>query len=462
MLVLPLGDDHPSERRPYVNFALIAANILVYLLSLSANPEGLIRWMLVPADVHATDLVTSLFLHANLWHLGGNMLFLWIFGSNVEDRLGHLGYLAFYLASGVAAAAAHILGNLGSAVPTLGASGAISGVMGAYIVFFPNYRVKTFVWFFVILVRVFRIPALLWIGFWFLEQVLLNSLTGSAGGVAYLAHIGGFVFGAAIAGGIRFVSDRWPPARLRDRDSGESWTVRRPFAPLPEETGVEWMDEPGDGYSLLRLSDDPSDVPTIAKVVARASGEASEEIARRLEATRGMVVRAVSRETATRIQRDLHTQGIPSAIILHSRSNLPPPPTPVEGASWDDRALRLRLGDHIAQVPWTGPFLIVGARVEGRAHLDVFLSRRTCYRIADSGQVPLVEVDSSSRSEAPTDLSGFARAATHRAVGASLNAGVQAAAGGGGWGWLDFRSPNDYDDYIFWLFNLVLARSARA
>jgi membrane associated rhomboid family serine protease len=458
-MFLPLGDDNPTVRRPFVNYALLALNILVFLAMVISRDPGFIRWTMVPADVHWPTLFTSLFLHAGWAHLIGNMLFLYIFGDNVEDRLGHVGYIAFYLVCGLAANAAHLLTNPGSTLPTLGASGAISGVMGAYLAFFPHQRIKTLV-FLGYFVTYWQIPAFLWIGIWFGEQLLLGS-QGLAGGVAYGAHIGGFLAGATIGGLARLVLERLPYSRPSAMPAPTEPPQHRSFIPIPDDPGIEWMDDPGDGYSVLRLADDPPDVAAIAQVAAAATGEAPADVARRLEATRGMIARAIPREVAGRIQRELHALGIPSAIILHGRSNSPPRPVAVEGASWDSRAIRLRAGDQIVMVPWSAPFLYAGARAEGRAFIDLFLNRRSAYRIADARDVPLTEVNPASRSEFSTDLAGFARAALNRS-GAAVTDGVRALAAGSGGGRLDFKSASDYDDYIFWLYNLTLAQGARA
>src|SRR5262245_56264645 len=201
-MFIPIGDDNPTERKPFVNYALIAANGIFFALQMFSPAESTIRWMMVPAHLEWVTVITSMFLHADLFHLVFNMLFLWIFGDNIEDRLGHIGYLVFYFFCGIAAAAAHIAGDPTSDLPTLGASGAVSGVMGAYIVFFPRHYVKTFIWIF-IFARVVLIPAYIWLGIWFFQQVFFNLVTRrEESGVAYLAHIGGFAAGAAVAGAV--------------------------------------------------------------------------------------------------------------------------------------------------------------------------------------------------------------------------------------------------------------------
>jgi membrane associated rhomboid family serine protease len=206
-MFLPIGDENPRERTPYVNYALLALNIGAFLLFCFPEPREetvLAGYAMKPADLRWPTLFTNMFLHAGFMHLAGNMLFLWIFGDNVEDRLGHVGYAFFYFASGLAADFAHIATTAAPQMYTLGASGAISGVVGAYAVFFPRHRVKMLIWIF-IYVNVIPIPAFWWIGIWFLEQVFFA--TQGVGNVAYLAHIGGFATGLAAAFAVRFLRD---------------------------------------------------------------------------------------------------------------------------------------------------------------------------------------------------------------------------------------------------------------
>ncbi|MBI3855041.1 MAG: rhomboid family intramembrane serine protease [Planctomycetes bacterium] len=460
-MFIPIGDENPTERKPFVNYALIGANVLAFLLFCLGPPDdpSLIRWTMIPGHLEWPTLFTSMFLHGGWLHLIGNMLFLWIFGDNVEDRLGHVGYTVFYVACGLAAGGAHIAFNSHSEIPTLGASGAISGVMGAYIVFFPHARVKTFIWLGVLYADVVRTPAWLWIGIWILQQVVFNALDrgGLGGGVAYLAHIGGFAAGAAVGGAIRLLMEYWPRTPPAERSPDTAPPKRRLFLPVAEDPGIEYMDEPGDGTSVLRLREDTNDVAKISEIVAAVTGESPFDVVDRLVVTHGLIARSIPRESAARIQRELHTFGIPSALILHSRANFPPAPAPVDSASWDSRALRLRAGDQVVPVPWTTPFLYVAARLEGQAFLDVFVNRKTAYRIPDARHIPLRQIDQDGRTEIPTDLAGLARAVMDRATVAVLNEGLRGGAAGD-WGRLDFRTRRDYDDYVFWLYNLTLAK----
>ena len=208
--MLPIQDEIRAHHFPFVNYSLIALNIIVFILELMAGPNletALSEIALIPANVTAgfdlgdmKAIFTSMFLHAGLSHLLGNMLYLWIFGDNVEDRLGHFWYLVFYLAGGIVAAFAHVALNPNSVIPTVGASGAIAAVLGAYLILFPQVKVLTFVpiGFFL---RLTLLPASLLLGFWFVLQLFNGLLTlglADMGGTAFWAHIGGFVFGVLI------------------------------------------------------------------------------------------------------------------------------------------------------------------------------------------------------------------------------------------------------------------------
>lgn len=219
--MIPLRDNVPSRRFPIVNTAIIALNVLIFLFESLLAPGQrdpfIWRWGLVPAEFWQggglgrwIPLFTSMFLHGGWWHLISNMLALYIFGDNVEDRLGSARYVLFYLFGGLAASAAHLVAYSGSSIPTVGASGAIAAVLGAYLVLYPQARVITLVPIF-FFVRIVEIPALIYLGFWFISQLFngLFALTATdvfqGGGVAWWAHIGGFLFGLAI---IRLICPR--------------------------------------------------------------------------------------------------------------------------------------------------------------------------------------------------------------------------------------------------------------
>jgi len=203
--VIPLRDVIPSRTTPFVTVGIIAANALAFWFELSL-PAGtrqvlICDFGIVPAAFAWPTLLSSMFLHGGWLHIIGNMWFLWIFGDNVEDRLGHGRYLAFYLLCGAVAGIAQALASPDSYIPTIGASGAIAGVMGAYFVLYPRSRVLTLIWLFVF-VDIVEIPAVFFLGFWFLMQLFsgvgsVAQTAGNHGGVAFWAHVAGFLFGVA-------------------------------------------------------------------------------------------------------------------------------------------------------------------------------------------------------------------------------------------------------------------------
>jgi membrane associated rhomboid family serine protease len=238
-MVMPLRDDDTDRRTvPVVTYALIAVNILVWLIELGLGDRFINGYSTVPFEItHDTDLVgmqtiqaggqsipiqlypgpspiyltllTSMFMHASWLHIAGNMLYLWIFGDNIEDRIGHAKFLLFYLICGLAASAADIFFKTDSIIPSLGASGAIAGVLGAYLVLFPTRQVRVMV-----ARQIVNMPAFMVLGLWILLQVFSQiSVVGdeAGGGVAYMAHIGGFVAGVALI--FLFGGRRVPPPR---------------------------------------------------------------------------------------------------------------------------------------------------------------------------------------------------------------------------------------------------------
>ena len=244
--MFPFRDHNPSGRTPYVTYALIAANIAVFLSywHLFADPRALSEfytdYALIPAAITAGQgyegLVSSMFLHGGVMHLGGNMLFLWIFGDNMEDEMGHLGFFGFYIMAGLLAGFVHVLFAPGSAVPTVGASGAIAGVMGGYLLLFPRAKVDILL-IIIIFFRVVTLPAYVMLAVWFGLQFFGGlGADPDSGGVAYWAHSGGFIAGLVLTlptfirlGGPRFwrESGFHPPHPQTRYDRSRIPTIRR-------------------------------------------------------------------------------------------------------------------------------------------------------------------------------------------------------------------------------------------
>jgi membrane associated rhomboid family serine protease len=252
--LIPIKDNIPTDRFPLVTVALILANVIVYLLavrhggSIISGPDTheLVKYGAIPYAlthsgqhcglIHQTELActsqpgvfhnlppwetvfTAMFMHASILHIAGNMLFLWIFGNNVEDSMGPIRYLLFYVVGGLCALALQVAVGPNAAVPTVGASGAIAAVLGGYIVLYPRARVLSLV-FIIFLFTVVELPALVMLGIWFVEQAVfgavgLTSVAGSGGGVAYVAHVGGFVFGLLAIRLLATKRKQVPPTRV--------------------------------------------------------------------------------------------------------------------------------------------------------------------------------------------------------------------------------------------------------
>lgn len=199
--MFPIGDDNSSRRiTPLVTYALIVLNVLFFVIELGGGEAFIMQWAFIPSRFLANPvadfptLFTSMFMHAGWVHLGGNMLYLWIFGDNVEDRFGHVKFAIFYLLCGLGATFAQLMFSLNSNIPNLGASGAVAGVLGAYILMFPKGRIRVLQG-----RQIVQAPALMVIGFWIVLQLFSSigsiAATTDTGGVAYMAHVGGFVAG---------------------------------------------------------------------------------------------------------------------------------------------------------------------------------------------------------------------------------------------------------------------------
>ncbi len=214
--MIPYRDDNPIHGVPFITVLLIFLNLGIYFfLTAGFNYEGIVNhYGFVPSEKRLITYGTSMFLHGGMAHLIFNMWYLWLFGDNLEDELGHLGFLVFYLMGGIISMFLHDLMTFEPAlrnVPAIGASGAISAVMGGYVTLFPHAQIRMF-WFLLYTVQTFKISAVFFLGFWFLQQLIsggAGALAGVSTGVAYWAHIGGFIFGILVGWGVRGIKTRY-------------------------------------------------------------------------------------------------------------------------------------------------------------------------------------------------------------------------------------------------------------
>ena len=313
--MVPIGDDSPGRTRPVVTYGLIVVNVLLFVVTSGrlqdSGGDGLARqWGFTPAEFRPVTLLTSMFLHAGVIHLAANMIYLWVFGDNVEDALGHLGYLGFYLGTGVLASVGHYVLNSNSTVPAIGASGAISGILGAYLLLFPRNRVKV-VWFYGFFLRVFTMRAGWLLAFYFLLQIIFGIAThitysgmGMEAGVAYWAHIGGFAAGLG-ATALLLASGIVRKARPMQAAPGRVASVTNGADAAADKTPaafVEGTRQAGDGADSVGAASReavsrctfPADASARLEVISRAlaAGDifkaiAGAHIELRLSATRG-------------------------------------------------------------------------------------------------------------------------------------------------------------------------------
>lgn len=466
-MFIPIGDENPRETTPYVNYSLLAINIAAFVLSFLANPQMPfpVDLTLIPAKVDLLQpaswftIFTSMFLHASILHIAGNMLFLWIFGDNVEDKLGHIGYLFFYLLCGVGADVLHIATTNDPTIPTLGASGAISGVIGAYVLFFPRHKVKMLIWIF-IFIQVLRIPAWVWIGIWFLQQALMAGFD-KAGGVAYFAHIGGFLAGLGLAAIVKFLV---APGRFKYRDrmpeeitTASRWGDRsrplyEPLITVEEDDGYAPVDT-GGRFAVLRMEEELSHIHRIAAVTSASTGEPAGIVSRRLNATRGMIAKNLPRAAAERINIELRKADIRTIVVPYAS---PPAPLEADRVIWDDTRIGITVGNEAQPVPWMTPYLYVAAMVLREPVIDIHVTARHVVRVTP--RTIFEFVDAAARRQYRMTVRDFAQAVIERRHGAAINDGIRVLAHRGSWGWLQFADPADYEDYSFWLSTLLLSR----
>lgn len=412
-MFLPVGDDQDHDRRPWVNRALLAANAAVFVLVCLPHPSRATveRWALNPVDFRPIQLLTALFLHGDAIHVLGNLLFLWIFGRLVEERLGAVGYAALFLASGLGADGLHLLVDR-SPAPSLGSSGAISGAIGACLVFCPRANIKVLYWFF-FTGGTAQVPVTLWALLWVVEQVFFASQ--GMGSTAYWAHLGGFATGFSLAWVIREVAAR----RIKPREAPlepRARETRRPFATASDDDPV-FLDDAIDAYAVVCLETPPPGAPPS-----------------------GVLARGLPRAEAEARRKDC---GTAAALIADQAANHPPSPRPVDSVSWDDRVVRFRAGPDILPLPWASIGLVVLAELGTERFLDVYVSRTSAFRVPGRPGVSLTQVDPGRRAETASTIEGLAKAFEERR-------GSPCAGG-------RFADATSYGDYVFRAWHLVRA-----
>ncbi|MHC4606812.1 MAG: rhomboid family intramembrane serine protease [Planctomycetota bacterium] len=452
-MIIPIGDDTPHEKRPYVNYALIGINVVVFLLFCFPYPrleDAVVQdWAMKPAEVGQNwkTLFTSMFLHGSILHLLGNMVFLWVFGDNVEDRFGHVGYAVFYLFCGLVADAGHIAMHPDSAMPTLGASGAISGVVGAYALFYPRSRVRCLVWIFFIITWV-HITTIWWVGFWILSQIFM--IVTDTVGVAVFAHIGGFIGGLAIAAPLKFL---FFPAFAGLRRAPRPSPARR--AKVEEaRPEVQPAQAPGQRYALLRHSRDLTDIGKIGTVAGAVTGQSTNDIIQRIAATRGVVVKNIDGTQAESIRGQLRAMGVNVLAVPMAEGYMPPRATDVKSVSWTEKGFTYAIGIEFASIPWTAPLLYAAGKIAGEPVLDILLSLKQRIRVRRS--TVMRYADSRSRDESPANLQDLVNVVYNRRGSRAVNESVRLLAEKGSQGWLPFATEADYEDHVFWAFNVTL------
>lgn len=478
MLILPIGDENPREKTPFVNYTILGLNIFFFFVyCFPLEPALLAGSAMIPQQVSLGDpstwgtMFTSMFLHADIFHLLGNMLFLWICGDNVEDKLGHIPYALFYVVCGVAACLLHVVSDPASQIPTIGASGAISGALAAYVVFFPTHRIKMLFWIFIFM-QVFYIPAWVWIGFWFLEQIIMANLTSDTlgGGVAYLAHIGGFIAGLGIGFVVKYLI---LPNRFgletdpRTRPRGFHGTSRRaerqtrdffqPFTNVEKPLDVQVLRETEFQYAVIRTTEELHTIGAIAAASAPITGEKPSAISARLNASRGVIAKNLSREQADDVYRAIRRLGTQGLLVRYGPGAMPPTPVEVDRISWDDSRLSPTVGDEQRPIPWSAPYLYLASVVCREPQLDVYVTGQHVFRVTSRAEMR--EIDPEARTERGAMLRDLASTLLRKNEGAAMNDGVRVMAHRGSWGWLSFQDPAYYDDYAFWMYTLVTTQN---
>ncbi|MHC5020179.1 MAG: rhomboid family intramembrane serine protease [Planctomycetota bacterium] len=493
-MLLPIGDENPTSTKPYVNWTLIGLNVLIFFWSLDAGMgeggwalENLALW---PNRVQPHAFLTANFLHGGLMHLAGNMLFLWILGDNVEERLGHVWYAIVYLACGVVAMLAHLLLNLGAPVPVVGASGCISGVMAMYVFFYPDAQIKVIYWFFFI--GVMYISAKWLIGFYIVMDVIsaINTPPGVGGGVAHFAHIGGFAAGLGVAAFVRFKIEEGAPAPRRappPRPSRRGAVLGSPFAPQPTVAvpdGIDadgnpvylspppkpgatggWASGPAGSWVVMSSMDAPfRDLRAVEQAVAESTGRSLPDVAEAMRRERGFFGTGLREPQARELVKALNRLGI--AAVARDAGTLRPLPPLAEvrralfsksGIEADSSAGMLRCAFDDVTLAVVGRVRRTGSSFRPNYALVMTLFLRGGPRMLFIEHDTVVKVSHGAGLARGLPLRGQAVWVLNHAPAAGRNGGIEQLSVGKSraeWDWFTFEGFGAYESYTAWLWQV--------
>jgi len=503
-MILPIGDVQRPDKVPFVNYAFLAANILVYFF-LQPNEithfkdfEAFLgKWGFIPAEFSFVTVISSMFLHGDIYHLLGNMLFLWITGDNIEGRLGHIGYFFFYIAAGIVATLAHYVSDVASAIPSLGASGAISGVLGAYFILCAKNRIKVFywIWFYI---GVILVPARLAIGFWILQQVILAlvMVTGDFIGIAVWAHIGGLVFGLGLIFFLKiikivtpeevsvtyksykrpmafFTRRQAPPPRAWESPYAKYSRQRDLFGPEPSASppppafgtvqagAIPMARRTGTDFTVIALRPWQANYEGVVDTVATITGLPFSTVSQRLGNKSGVLATQLDATRAKDLVEKLQQSGTP-ALALSGVDLLALPPTySVDNVVVNTAGFTLYSEGRGLSKSYRDIFLVICGLAGGASPaapkpvvVDILLFEPwTRFRLAEGVGASLFSQAANIRSTAMQMM--------HHGGNLPVNRGIRTLLDGGDWTPVTFDSLEEFDRYSYWLVQVVNSKNRK-
>lgn len=420
-MIIPIGDDNPTKAMPWVTYLLVAFNTVLFLSMYGMGPEAAEefhrRYSLLPAHPSPCALITYAFLHASVLHLVFNMLFLHTFGDNVEDSFGSIVFLAFYLGGAMVGGVSYMATHTGGNVPCVGASGAVSAVLGAYVVLYPGKDIRVLVWPF----GVYGVKAVWFIGFWFLLQMALFTfeVVSSEPTIAYSAHAGGFVFGLLVAGGLQLTCMGIPAETMRrDEESRRRRTLELARQTLPEPEAapppppggpeeriatVEATEPPteakaerpgqafqainpltddrvhtdeellsdqkaslheGEKFSVIRSGGEEVDLSDIVPIIAAVAERPKADVSREIRKSHGVLLSDADMATAQCLVSRLKPRGIATLTICQDRLIALPPALSAVRIGFDDKEFRAQAGTDLLAAPWASLVIAASGWIE--------------------------------------------------------------------------------------------------